>query len=109
MTDKDILHILKKNLSIQSTWILITLLDSKENELIPKEALWEKTNEKFLADSQSNGNTLDSNVKIISSRYVLDVHTSRLEGAGLIDFEQFGKVKFYKVTDFGKYFFNNIQ
>lgn len=101
MGEKDILLILKTNLSEQSKWLLYTLTHSKENELLPKEILWEKTNALFQSHNKNNN-------KVISSRYILDIHTSRLEGAGLIAFEQFGKVKCYKITDFGNYFYKNL-
>lgn len=107
LEEHEFLSILKDNLSIQSKWILFTLLqaDKQKDHYMKKEKLWEQTNQNYANNEvvKNNDNKTDS---ILSSRYVLDINTARLEGAGLISFEQVGKTKFYKITEFGKYFLN---
>lgn len=102
MNETEIIKTLKQSMSTPSLWLLKTLYNEKNNTLIAKEILWEKTNELFLKEENN------TDFKVISSRYVLDIHTARLEGAALIAYSQIGKVKIYKITDFGIYFLNRV-
>lgn len=99
--DKKILSILSENLTNESMWFLYTL--RTEDRELHKEELRDLTNEFYLKRAQKKDQSFDE--KLISSRYSLDVHTSRLEGAGLVHVRNVGRVRFYSISDLGKKLF----
>lgn len=82
-------------------WFLYTL--RTEDRELHKEELRDLTNEFYLKRAQKKDQSFDE--KLISSRYSLDVHTSRLEGAGLVHVRNVGRVRFYSISDLGKKLF----
>ncbi|GEL05547.1 hypothetical protein [Rummeliibacillus stabekisii] len=96
----EIMAILKEHLSVESKSILLTLKLAETP--LRKEVLWEKTNENLQKVDESDR-------KLLSSRYVLDIHTARLEGAGLVDVEVMGRIRVYSISDFGLDFLNFIK
>lgn len=106
----EIMNIIRDNLSNESQWILFTLKGAKSP--LRKELLWEQTNEihsKFKKDDEKSLQTNNKDEKLLSSRYVLDIHTARLEGAGLVEVEVLGRVRLYKITNWGKEFLEYIK
>lgn len=89
--------ILFENLSDESKWFLVVLIQQKE--YINKEQLRELTNKAYF-----KANDLDevSAVPLIPSRYSLDIHTARLEGAGLVEVKELGRMRLYLITSLGK-------
>jgi len=98
-----VMDILKKNLSDESKWILSALITSTNPT--SKEKLWKLTNTLYI----EKGISKDPKAKIISSRYVLDIHTARLEGAGLVEVTALGRIRVYSVSEFGKMFINHLS
>ncbi|MGE7921206.1 hypothetical protein ACQKM9_20030 [Viridibacillus sp. NPDC093762] len=97
------MDILKKNLSDESKWILSALITSTNPT--SKEKLWELTNTLYIEKGISN----DPTAKIISSRYVLDIHTARLEGAGLVEVTALGRIRVYSVSEFGRMLITHLS
>lgn len=98
MTNFDFLDVLKKNLSIESKWFLLILL--QQSEAINKEQLRELANQLYMDNEKKKGNETPN--QLISSRYLLDIHTARLEGAGLVQVKEIGRMRLYSITDLGK-------
>ena len=101
-----IMEILLENLSEESKFFLFAL-DSES--YLPKEKLKEIANKNYqlLYDAQKSNPDKQSNVctiepPLIQSRHGLDIHTARLEGAGLVTVEKIGQARVYKITDLGK-------
>lgn len=94
-----IMEILLENLSEESKFFLFAL-DSES--YLPKEKLKEIANKNYqlLYEKQSNVCTIEP--PLIQSRHGLDIHTARLEGAGLVTVEKIGQARVYKITDLGK-------
>lgn len=89
-----IYNILVKHLSEESKWFLFAL--SKEQGPMHKEKLRDVANEQF---KKING---DQSTSLIVSRHGLDIHTARLEGAGLVDVQEIGRVRMYSLTELGQ-------
>lgn len=89
---KNIFDILTANLSDESRWFLFAL--SKEKNPLHKENLRDVANELFKANKDNTSN-------LIASRHSLDIHTARLEGAGLVEVKEIGRVRMYSLTDLG--------
>lgn len=109
LTTEDILQVIKKNLTKESQWLLFAL--SVENHGISKEQLWKKTNELFhnQNSSDTDHSSYDPDSDLITSRYVLDIHTARLEGAGLVDLNIFGRTRVYSLSAFGREFLTYVK
>ena len=98
-------EILKDNLSNESKWFLAML--QKEKEAINKEQLWEITNKSYILLEEKQGIVDPS--PLISSRYLLDIHTARLEGAGLVQVKELGRMRLYSITPLGRQLFEYIK
>jgi DNA-binding transcriptional ArsR family regulator len=101
-------EILSENLSLESKWFLVILQQQKES--INKEQLWELTNKsyrKIQSTGDNKGNTDPAH--LISSRYSLDIHTARLEGAGLVQVKELGRMRLYSITSLGKQLLEYIK
>lgn len=92
---------LAENLSNESKWFLV-ILDQESPNPINKELLREKTNELYSKVKKTEES-------LINSRYVLDIHTARLEGAGLVNVQKIGKVRMYSITDLGLKLINYLS
>lgn len=90
-----------KSLPTESQIILRVLKESPE-EKIPKVKLQKMTNTLYQEKTQSEA-------ELINSRFTLDVSTARLEGAGLVDVDVYGRVRFYKLSPMGLDFLNYHQ
>ena len=97
---KKVLDSLVKNLSNESKGLLITLFQEK-NEL-KKETLRDLTNHNYLTK-------FPDRPALIPSRFVLDIHCARLEGAGLVEVRHSGRTRYYKITEQGKLLLTYIQ
>lgn len=93
LLEEKFFEMLAENLSNESKWFLVILEQESPNH-VNKELLREKVNELYSEIKKSEE-------LLINSRYVLDIHTARLEGAGLVKVERIGKVRMYSITDFG--------
>lgn len=98
----DFFNILYKSLSTESQFFLVALLQHKEP--LNKEQLWELANELYIQREIKRGRENVS--KLIPSRYSLDIHTSRLEGAGLVDVKEIGRMRMYSITKLGEALLN---
>jgi len=86
-------EMLAENLSNESKWFLV-ILEQESPNLVNKELLWEKVNDLYSKAKKSEES-------LIKSRYVLDIHTARLEGAGLVKVERIGQIRMYSITAIG--------
>ncbi|MGE7692301.1 hypothetical protein ACQKMI_24375 [Lysinibacillus sp. NPDC097214] len=102
MQETDFLDILLENLSIESKWFLFILL--QEGKPINKALLNDMANESY-AKKQSEKEQ-PTNELLIPSRHLLDIHTARLEGAGLVKVEKLGRIRMYSITDLGEKLIN---
>lgn len=91
---KDIYDILVKNLSNESKWFIFAL--SKEKNPLHKENLRDVANEQYKKANQPK------NKNLIASRHGLDIHTARLEGAGLVEVKEIGRVRMYSLSELGQ-------
>ncbi|MDX8367931.1 hypothetical protein [Cytobacillus sp. IB215665] len=91
MTREEILDILLDRLE-EGTWVLAALKTAPKPLL--KEQLRDKVNELY---SEKTG--ADETQQLISSRYILDTYTSRLEGAGLVNVEVIGRARLFSLSE----------
>lgn len=98
-----ILNILSVNLSEESKWFLWTLIQEKRE--LHKEELRDMANHSFLERTKQQGS---EEIKLVTSRHGLDIHTARLEGAGLVVVRSLGRVRLYSVTPLGTELFEYI-
>lgn len=91
---QNIYDILVDNLSTESRWFLFAL--SKASTSLNKESLRDLANEQHKLATQGKTNNL------IASRHSLDIHTARLEGAGLVEVTEIGRIRMYSITELGK-------
>lgn len=89
--------ILYENLSVESKWFLVVLVQQKD--YINKEQLRDLTNKAYVKAKELDEN---NGTPLISSRYLLDIHTARLEGAGLVEVKEMGRMRLYMITTLGK-------
>lgn len=90
----EIYELLFNKLSPESKWFLFVLY--KERGALNKERLRNVANnqyQKFIGNSSTN---------LIVSRHGLDIHTARLEGAGLVHVEEIGRIRMYSLSKLGK-------
>lgn len=78
---------------------MLALRDAKKPLL--KEQLKDEVNRIYLEKKKSADNDLKP---LVTSRYVLDRFTQRLEGAGLVDVEEIGKARLYSLSKLGNQF-----
>lgn len=90
---------LQESLSLQSKWFLVTLIT--ENRDLHKEELRNLANDAYKKKVTGSG----SDDLLVPSRYNLDLHTARLEGAGLVNVKEVGRVRIYSVSTLGIEFF----
>ncbi len=98
MQENEFLDILSEHLSNESKWFLFIL--QQEGKPINKELLKDMANESFSNRNSEKG--IPNNEPLIPSRHLLDIHTARLEGAGLVDVEKLGRIRMYSITSLGK-------
>ncbi|TFI47438.1 hypothetical protein E4O93_12715 [Diaphorobacter sp. DS2] len=83
----------------EGIWFMLALRDAKKPLL--KEQLKDEVNRIYLEKKKSADNDLKP---LVTSRYVLDRFTQRLEGAGLVDVEEIGKARLYSLSKLGNQF-----
>ncbi|MEB2301623.1 hypothetical protein LAV72_18630 [Lysinibacillus xylanilyticus] len=98
MQEADFLEILFENLSHESKWFLFILLE--EGKPINKALLNDMANDAYSKMQSEKGQP--TNELLIPSRHLLDIHTARLEGAGLVKVEKLGRIRMYSITDLGE-------
>lgn len=96
--DKEkIMGILTENLSEESKWFLWAL--KIENGSLHKEKLRDITNENYRKMQIKEGNPNPQ--PLVQSRHGLDIHTARLEGAGLVTVKEVGRIRMYSLSTLG--------
>lgn len=98
MNGMDLLSILLEHLSTESKWLLVTLKQS--NGPLNKEQLRDAANSFYLENQFSKG--IKQPEALIKSRHLLDIHTARLEGAGLVSVKEVGRIRIYSMTQLGE-------
>jgi hypothetical protein len=89
MTKEEILETLLNRLG-DGSWFLLALKVS--NEPLLKERLRDKVNELYQEK-------MGTNDLLIPSRHSLDIWTARLEGAGLVDVQEIGRARIFKLSN----------
>lgn len=103
MSSSEIIDVLCENLN-DGIWALRVLY---AEGAMNKEKLWDYINQ-YHKDYQIENEKI-MRVKILPSRYALDIMTARLEGAGLISFKAIGRVRIYDVTDLGNVLIKELE
>lgn len=98
MIDNKHLEVLLERLTLESNFLLRTLYREKK-KAINKIKLEELTNELFAGFATEYGR--DPKIPLINSRFTRDLHTSRLDAAGLVDIEEIGRVRMYRISELG--------
>lgn len=98
LVESEILDVLIENLSNESKCLLATLI--KNEDEISKEQLRDLSNSLYINSEMEKGHK--SPTPLIASRHSLDVHTARLEGAGLVHVREVGRIRLYSITKLGK-------
>lgn len=96
---KEIMQILADNLTLESKWFLWALTEQKE--ALAKEELRDIANNGYQEFEKASGRT--NSKPLITSRHGLDIHTARLEGAGLVRVQEKGRVRLYYLTELAKH------
>lgn len=91
------MEILAGNLSEESKWFLWTL--KMENSSLHKEKLRDIANENYREMQLKAGN--HKSAPLVQSRHGLDIHTARLEGAGLVSVKEVGRIRMYSLSELG--------
>lgn len=89
---EDIFDIFAERLE-NGIWLILAL--KEKNKPILKDHLKDEVNQLYITKKSSNGSAI---APIITSRYVLDRYTNRLEGAGLVNVENIGKARLYSLS-----------
>jgi hypothetical protein len=77
-------------------WFILAL--KEKNKPILKDHLKDEVNELYI--KKMTANRSNTNVgPLITSRYILDRYTNRLEGAGLVNVENIGKARLYSLSN----------
>lgn len=95
MDREEILHTLSSRLKDGGLYFLVALSSSEGPVL--KEKLRDLVNEQYQARR---------GIKLINSRYTLDIWTARLEGAGLVDVQEIGRARSYSIAPLGRELIN---
>ena len=98
MAELDFFEILLTNLSPESKWFLVILRSQKEP--INKIQLQELVNKSYIKNEHEKQNF--NATPLISSRHLLDIHLARLEGPGLVQVKELGRMRLYSITILGK-------
>lgn len=93
---EEIINILKSRLTNESKIFLYVLLESGP---LYKDELKDLANERY---HSAAGILPNNDNPLINSRHAMDIHTARLEGAGLVDIKFQGRVKLYQLSKLGK-------
>lgn len=96
---ESLLDVLAEHLTTESKWMLVTLF--QEKRAIHKEELRDLSNESFL-NYQKNKKLTNDETPLLSSRHLLDKHTDRLEGAGLVTVQEIGRIRMYTISPIGE-------
>lgn len=96
---EEFLEILAQNLSNESKWFLWALM--KEKDALHKEKLKDIANMGYREMLKSEGKDA-TGAALVSSRHGLDIHTARLEGAGLVKVQEIGRIRMYSLTKLGE-------
>lgn len=98
---ESIFEIFTERLNNEGIWFMLALRDAQKPLL--KEQLKEEVNRIYI----EKNTRLDKQQKpLISSRYILDRYTERLEGAGLVNVDDIGKARLYSLSELGHEFLN---
>lgn len=90
-----IFDIFTERMQQEGIWFMLALRDAKKPLL--KEQLKDEVNRIFMEKkNQSN--------PLVTSRYILDRYTERLEGAGLVNVDEIGKARLYSLSKLGQDF-----
>ncbi|MGY3716935.1 hypothetical protein ACWE42_15580 [Sutcliffiella cohnii] len=81
-------------------WFLLVLKEAGKPLL--KETLKDEVNRIYLEKGNNTSN-------LVTSRYILDRYTGRLEGAGLVNVEEIGKARLYSLSEFGYKFIDYVR
>lgn len=98
MQEAEFLEILRQNLTEESKWFLFILL--QEGKPINKALLNDMVNDAYAKRQSEKGES--TNELLIPSRHFRDIHTARLEGAGLVDVQKLGRIRMYSITALGE-------
>ncbi|SCC24682.1 Uncharacterized protein BCZB5J_02188 [Bacillus cereus] len=104
MSSNEIIDVLCENLN-EGIWALRVLY---AEGAMHKEKLWDCINQYHKEYQIENAKDYEGK-KILPSRYSLDIMTARLEGAGLISFKPFGRVRVYEVTNLGNVLIKELE
>lgn len=99
---EDILQILKNSLTRESLLLFTTI--HQQQSPIAKEELWKLANKQYRMRQ-----TEKLEKEFIASRYILDLHIARLEGAGLINVKIYGRIRTYTISALGYEFWSYIN
>ncbi len=102
LQETEFLEILRENLTEESKWFLFILL--QEGKPINKALLNDMANEAYAKRQYERGQSTSE--LLIPSRHLLDIHTARLEGAGLVKVEKLGRIRMYSITALGEKLLN---
>jgi len=94
-----IFEILTERLQQEGIWFMLALRDAKKPLL--KEQLKDEVN-RIYTEKKKVSDGLPK--PLVTSRYILDRYTERLEGAGLVNVDEIGKARLYSLSDLGHYF-----
>src|SRR4051794_17228955 len=93
MNNPDIMRLLYERLQEEGLYFLVSL----DEETLLKDELWDAVNENYRKYGHKGPED-----KLITSRYILDHWTARLQGAGLVDVREIGRARMYHITQLGK-------
>lgn len=94
-----IFDIFTERMQQEGLWFMLALRDAQKPLL--KEQLKEEVNRIYMEKMTFS----DTDPKpLVTSRYILDRYTQRLEGAGLVDVEEIGKARLYSISNLGNHF-----
>lgn len=100
-TTENIFNIFKDRLTRESLLLFTTVY---QHSPIAKEELWKSANQHYRLRE-----TNEMKKDFIASRYVLDLHIARLEGAGLVDVKIYGRIRTYSISPLGQAFWSYIN
>ncbi|OIJ09449.1 hypothetical protein BKP35_16475 [Anaerobacillus arseniciselenatis] len=94
-----IFDIFTERMQQEGIWFMLALRDAHKPLL--KEQLKEEVNRIYMEKKSFSDNEPKP---LVTSRYVLDRYTQRLEGAGLVNVDEIGKARLYSLSDLGRQF-----
>lgn len=102
LSKEEIFKVLKESLTRESLLLFTTI--HQQQSPIAKEELWKLANKQYRLRQTEN---MDKD--FIASRYILDLHIARLEGAGLINVKIYGRIRTYTISTLGNEFWSYIN